>query len=172
MTLPELGFRISVTVTIAGIAAPTVYQVGWRELLLPYWVMRQSTRVDQVRLDGAATAIRRYWASVPKMSRLAEELTGPYGASRPVFAVPQDKRIEGMRHLLSPALFISESALDQHDIALALVIFAEYQHTPAGGGLGEYDAQQEFIEIRRMLPYWLRTDYINNLAHEGTENEY
>ena len=80
--------------------------------------------------------------------------------------------MEGMKLWFSPKLFISERALQENDLALALVIFAEYQHTGDGGGMNEYDAMQELIQIRRMLPDWLRTKYINELVHKGQTNEY
>lgn len=69
---------------------------------------------------------------------------------------------------LSIGIYISRSVFQEGDIAMALVIFAEFQHSE---GLGEQAAQNEFIQIRDALPDNLRTPYINNLHHGGTENE-
>jgi hypothetical protein len=51
------------------------------------------------------------------------------------------------------------------NIAAALVAFAEYQHTNAGGDLSERDAQEEIVRIRGYIPEGYRTEYINNLEH-------
>ena len=90
-----------------------------------------------------------------------------------VRCIASNKFHEGMSVLLDRDLYIGQSALDTGDpIAIALTIFAEYQHNARGGGLNEEDAMAEFIKVRRELPDRVRTEYINRLHHAGTKNEY
>jgi RHS repeat-associated protein len=49
-------------------------------------------------------------------------------------------------------IYISNNVLAQENsIALALVAFAEFQHTPQGGKLNEQNAQTEFDPVRQMI---------------------
>ena len=131
--------------------------------------MMDATDISDVRLQGARDKMREHWTQAPKMELLARRIKDGVVT---VHVLPPDKHAQGLHFQLTPyKLFISENALDEDDLTVALVIFAEFQHSPGGGGLGEEDAQIEFEWIRNQLPWHLRTPFINDLHHEGTEND-
>jgi hypothetical protein len=78
--------------------------------------------------------------------------------------------IQGMHNQISGlegnTIFVVKNVVENmNKLELALVLFAEFQHTPSGGLLNEVQAQDQFVEVRNNIPPEKRTDYINALGH-------
>jgi hypothetical protein len=128
-----------------------------------------STFMDRQQELRVVQTIDTYWPHYPKMQKLAGRLRGP-DALVHIKVMPANAYAEGWAAEFSDKIIISQEAVNDGDVATALAAFAEYQHTEDGGGLGEQDAQDEFILVRSMLPEDKRTDYIDRLHHAGTTN--
>jgi len=121
------------------------------------------------RAVAVRNTIQQYWPANEKMDRLAERLRGPDPSLR-IKTIPGNDFVEGLSIYGTNTVFISENVLGEGDVAITLVIFAEFQHIPDGGRMGEEEAQGEFVLIRDQLPLDVRTNYINGLHHRGTQN--
>ena len=80
---------------------------------------------------------------------LVNGLSGDY----PIYeyrVLPPNSYAEGI-HFLNRMYVNQETVEDADSLLLALILFAEFQHHPGGGSLGEEEAQTEFIEVRRQL---------------------
>jgi len=163
-TLGQIGIAVSIAVGLSALA----YYGFYRPLVAPMMLMMDARPVNQDRLNSIGVEIGKHWSDVPKMQVLSQRLKE---GMLEVYALPPDHEIEGLNFKASRRLFISEPSLEHGDIAAALVIFAEFQHSAEGGSLGERQAQEEFARVRNMLPRRLRTAYIDSLHHGGTEND-
>jgi len=91
-----------------------------------------------------------------------------YEANNHVKVFPGDENdIWGMHAEVSPYVFVCQWVVDnRNDLELALIIFAEWQHHPAGGDMEEGPAQAEFERVREDLRRTGEiTDFIESLTH-------
>lgn len=149
-----------------GIGSCTYYNV-----YLPWTAFdlaMQGETVDAQTSARIAATMVQYWPMEPKMKMLSERLQGPYPTTK-IVVIPASEFQEGLRIKVTNTLFVSENAQNDGAVAMAIVAFAEFQHTADGGGLSESDAQDEFVRIRNLLPQEVRTPYIDARRHGEME---
>jgi RHS repeat-associated protein len=164
-----VGFNLTTLVVVLVLAA-IIYFAIWRPLLRPLVYMLDSTPMPQAEIDAAVVQMRLHWPSNDKMIELANGLSGAY----PTYSyrmLPEGSYVEGL--YFGQRMFVNQTTVENGaPLLVALILFAEFQHHPQGGGMTEGQAMTEFIEVRRELDDTIRTDAINNLVHRGTQNEY
>jgi RHS repeat-associated protein len=167
-----IGFNLPTIIALVAILATIclLYFIVWRPIVRPLIMMANSEPMPQEQIEAAVREMNRYWPRNAKMMELANGLSGDY----PIYqfrVIAPESYSEGY-HFLGRMYVNRRAVEDQNSLAVSLILFAEFQHYPAGGGLSEEEAQKEFIAVRRELPVNVRTPYINNLHHGGTQNEY
>lgn len=143
--------------------------IYWANGLVDKWTILASAQfVPTERLKAAETQIATYWSgnNCPRMAKLLLRMQNGTGQLK-VKYIPgiETNGVQGYNTRLTTYLYVSGETIAQEDpLALALVIFAEFQHAE-GEDLNEIEAEEEFVRVRNMLPWRVRTAYINSLSH-------
>jgi RHS repeat-associated protein len=176
LTIPE----VLVTIAIKAIKIGLLLAAGYVVYLAYKWfstraLIASCTFLDEERLGLAVNQMKR-WPDGHRMQDCAKWLQPAvilgYEANNQVKVFPGDENdIYGMHADVSPFLFVCEWVVNtRNDLELALIIFAEWQHHPAGDDMDEGPAQAEFelirADVRRVGE---STPFIEGLSHGGRQ---
>jgi len=175
-TIPE----VLVTIAIKAIKIGLLLAAGYVVYLAYKWfstraLIASCTFLDEERLGLAVNQMKR-WPDGHRMQDCAKWLQPAvilgYEANNQVKVFPGDENdIYGMHAEVSPFLFVCEWVVNtRNDLELALIIFAEWEHHPAGDDMDEGPAQAEFelirADVRRVGE---STPFIEGLSHGGRQ---
>ena len=158
------SYLLLIVVIVAVIAVPLLYTLRNASVLM------SRVQMERHDIDRAIQAINMYWATYPKMVNLRDRLRADAAEPIDIRLVSTEQFSGAQTRLQGNTMYIDRSVIQESDAAVALVIFGEFQHIPAGGNMNEEEAQAELIRVRNMLPDNVRDDYINTRRHGGTHN--
>jgi RHS repeat-associated protein len=174
-----VGFNLLTLLVVVAILV-VAFVICYR-FFRPLRMMSGAQPIDQEVLADATVEMRRNWWKnesrhriKEKMKKLADWVESPEysdlgGRVRTINS--DEDSITGLNFDASPYLYVSQQVVENRNaLEVAIVIFAEWQHHPEGGGFGEQEAMDEFVVMRRQIPNDLRTEWINSRRHGGTEN--
>ncbi len=180
----EQFFSMSITLSgllwaalFVAVVVPVVW-LAWKYILkpivakvYPVLLLCIAKQLQDKAIKEVINQLDIYWPNHNNAQRLKSWLDLGTG-TLDVRVLPDNRWVEGLN--VGRIIAVPQRAIDERDyLALTLVMYAEWQHYPEGGGLKDtQETQNYFADFRRMLPDELRTQYINSLHHGKTKNSY